>query len=189
MGVDHPVPEFDGWVVGTVRRFDNCEDKLVVAPEGVRYHQGEITKAVWFQERWFKTAIDAVLRKSCGVVPIRRTESGVEVLLLFQRWSKSWSCPKGHMDAGETEEQTALRELHEETGLTGTLVPGARAAVEYRLTSTTRKQVVLFLGEVRGNLHLQAREIEDHAWVKPEDLDQYLHPDSAAACRGLLDKL
>lgn len=190
IGVDVPVTEFDGWVVGTVRRFDNCEDKLVVAPEGMRFHQGEITKAVWFQERWFKTAVDAVLRKSCGVVPIRRTGDGqVEVLLLFQRWSKSWSCPKGHMDAGETEEQTALRELREETGLTATLVDGARAAVEYRLTSTSRKQVVLFLGEVRGDLHLQAREIEDYAWVKPESLDRYLHPDSAAACRSLLDRL
>ena len=123
-------------------------------------------------------------------MPIRRTPEGeVEVLLLFQRWSKSWSCPKGHMDAGETEEQTAMRELREETGLTAKLVPDARAAVEYRLTSTSRKQVVLFLGEVRGELHLQAREIEDHIWVRPEDLDKYLHPDSAAACRGLLDKL
>ena len=82
IGVDHPVTEFDGWVVGTVRRFDNVEDKLVVAPEGMRFHQGEITKAVWFQERWFKTAVDAVLRKSCGVVPFRRNPEGeLEVLL------------------------------------------------------------------------------------------------------------
>jgi inorganic pyrophosphatase len=190
LGVSEPVEVFEGRVIGVVRRKNDCEDKLVVAPEGMRFHQGEITKAVWFQERWFKTAVDAVLRKSCGVVPFRRNPEGeLEVLLLFQRWSKSWSCPKGHMDAGETEEQTALRELHEETGMTARLVPGARAAVEYRLTSASRKQVVLFLGEVRGDLHLQAREIENYAWVKPEALDQYLHPDSAAACCSLLDQL
>ena len=60
--------------------------------------------------------------------------------------------PKGHMEAGETEEQTALREIYEEVGLRVRLLPGFRAVTEYQLPSPpdTRKRVVFFLAEYEG---------------------------------------
>ena len=39
------------------------------------------------------------------------------VLLVFGKKSQKWGFPKGHMEMGETEEETALRELREETGI------------------------------------------------------------------------
>ena len=189
LGVDTPLSSFTGRVIAVIRRHNDCEDKLVVAPEGLSLHQGQIAQAVRFQEQYFISTIDSVFQKSCGVVPFRRFGGNAEVLLLFQRGSGTWSFPKGHMEAGETEQQTALRELFEEAGFRTKLVPSARAATEYRISSAARKQVVLFLGEVHGEPRLQAKEIESCRWVKPGELEQYLLPQVASAAKALLARI
>lgn len=184
LGVTGPLSSFDGRVVAAVRRKNDCEDKLVVAPEGVVFHQGEIAEAVHFQEQYFVSTIDSLLRKSCGVIPFRWNGGEKEYLILLQT-NGCWSFPKGHMDAGETETQTALRELAEETGLQATLIPGARTVSEYDIPPLTRKQVVLFLGQVQGAVIPQEREIETYRWVRSEELHKYLHADTLRAVRQL----
>jgi len=57
LGVSQPVSSFDGRVIGAVCRKDDCEDKLVVAPEGMLLHQGQIAQAVHFQEQYFDSYI------------------------------------------------------------------------------------------------------------------------------------
>lgn len=151
----------------------------------MRYHQGQITEAVWFQEQYFDTTIDSLFRKSCGVIPFRWNGEEKEYLLLLQT-NQSRSFPKGHMEAGETEEQTALRELFEETGLGARLVPNQKAVFEYDILPHTRKQVVLFLGEAQGIVLPQETEITNYRWVKADELMEFLHPDTYEACRGLL---
>ena len=54
--------------------------------------------------------------KSCGAVVYCQKDSDIKYLLVCEH-SGFWVFPKGHMDAGETEKQTALRELQEETGV------------------------------------------------------------------------
>ena len=189
LGVDTPLSDFTGRVIAVIRRHNDCEDKLVVAPEGLSFHQGQIAEAVHFQEQYFISTIDSIFQKSCGVVPFRRASVEPEFLLLFQRGSGTWSFPKGHMEAGETEERTALRELFEETGFRTRLIPGARAATEYRISSVARKQVVLFLGAVDGEPRLQAKEIESCRWAAPGELEQYLLPQVASAAKALLARI
>lgn len=58
LGVDVPLTEFSGRVIGAVRRKNDCEDKLVVAPEGVILHQAQIAAAVRFQEQFFDHSIE-----------------------------------------------------------------------------------------------------------------------------------
>lgn len=186
LGVDEPLAEFDGQVIAVIRRKNDCEDKLVVAPMGSVYHQGQIAEAVHFQEQFFISKIDSLLRKSCGIIPFRWNNGVKEYLVLLQT-NNCWSFPKGHMDPGETEEQTALRELHEETGLHATLISGKRVVSEYdMLPIARRKQVVLFLGEVEGQIALQETEVLNHKWVKANELKEYLHPDTYESCIGLL---
>lgn len=187
LGVNKPVESFTGTVVGVIRRSNDCEDKLVVAPKGMLFHQGEIAEATHFIEQYFVSTIDSLVRKSCGVVPFR-TRDGVREYLLLLQTNQCWSFPKGHADAGETEEQTALRELQEETGLSAALLPGARVELSYNMSAITQKQVVLFLGEASGKLNLQESEVKQYRWAKREELGQYLMPDSLAACMQLLEK-
>lgn len=57
LGVNVPISEIDGVVIGVVLRRDDAEDKLVVAPEGRRYSAQEIRNAVAFQERYFESHV------------------------------------------------------------------------------------------------------------------------------------
>ena len=131
----------------------------MVAPEGLSFHQGQIAEAVHFQEQYFISTIDSIFQKSCGVVPFRRAGGWNRNFCFCSSGVPEHHSPKGHMEAGETEERTALRELFEETGFRTRLIPSARAATEYRISSVARKQVVFFLGEVHGEPKLQAKEI------------------------------
>ena len=57
LGIDEPVNEFNGLVIAVIRRFDDVEDKLVVAPSGSLYTEEEIARAVRFQEQYFHSEI------------------------------------------------------------------------------------------------------------------------------------
>ena len=91
---------------------------------------------------------------SCGAVVFTRID-GEPHYVLVRAKDQPMGChgfPKGHMEAGETEEQTALREIYEEVGLRVRLLPGFRAVTEYQLPSPpdTRKRMVCFLAEYEG---------------------------------------
>ncbi len=53
LGVDRPLDCFCGNVIAIIRRTDDCEDKLIVAPRGVAIPPDEIEAAVAFTERYF----------------------------------------------------------------------------------------------------------------------------------------
>lgn len=185
LGVDQPVAEFDGQVVAAIRRKNDCEDKLVVAPVGTVFHQGQIREAVHFQEQYFISTIVSLFRKSCGVIPFRCNGDEREYLILLQT-NNCWSFPKGHMEAGETEEQTALRELFEETGLTAKLDTSRCASIEFPISDFARKEVVFYLGEVAGEPKVQESEIVAYKWVTFRELENYLFPNAFEACQILL---
>ena len=186
LGVSEPITEFNGQVVAAICRKNDCEDKLVVAPVESVYHQGQIAEAVHFQEQYFDTRIISCFEKSCGVLPYRMVNGQQEFLLVFETYSKCWSLPKGHIEAGETDVQTALRELYEETGLTANLDTSRCASIEYPISSFARKQVAFFLGEVTGVPKVREGEIDKFKWVTAEKLKDYLFPDTYEACKALL---
>ncbi len=186
IGVSEPVTEFDGIVVGAIVRKNDCEDKFVVAPEGAVFHQGQIAELVHFQEQYFDTRIISCFEKSCGVLPYRIEGGKQEFLLVYETFSKCWSLPKGHIEAGETDVQTALRELMEETGLTAKLDTGRKASIEYPISPFARKEVAFYLGEVTGIPKVREGEIEKFKWVTEEELKDYLVPDTYEACVKLL---
>ena len=186
LGVGEPVSEFDGQVIAVIHRKNDCENKFVVAPAGSVYHQGQIAEAVHFQEQYFDIRIISCFEKSCGVLPYRILNGQREFLLVFETFSQCWSLPKGHIEAGETDAQTALRELKEETGLTAKLDTSRSAVIEYPISNVARKQVVFFLGKVQGNLRIKGGEIDTYKWVTTEKLHHYLFPDTVEACKALL---
>ncbi len=87
--------------------------------------------------------------KSCGAVVFTRIDGEIRYVLAQAR-KGHYGFPKGHMEAGETEAQTALREIYEEVHLRPIFVEGFRAVSQYRIPHTDiQKQVVFFLGEYR----------------------------------------
>ena len=189
LGIDQPIASFDGRVIGAVCRRNDVEDKLVVAPEGMVFHQGQIAEAVHFQEQYFDRFVISLFHRSCGVLPWRESRDGREYLLVFEQFSQCWSLPKGHMEAGETEAETALRELFEETGLTADLDTTKSAAIEYPIGPKGRKQVVFFPGRVSGTPTARPGEIERCKWVRAEELEHYLFPDTVQACKALIEAM
>ena len=189
LGVDVPAETFTGTVIGVIRRHNDREDKLVVAPEGMLFHQGQIARMVHFQEQFFESHIQCLLRKSCGVIPWRKGAEDTEILVVFEQFSQCWSLPKGHMEAGETEAQTAARELKEETGLDGVIDPTSRVVTGYPIGGKCRKEVVYFTGQVRGEVTARPGEIEKARWIKASQLYEYLHQDTAAAIEAAIKSL
>ena len=86
--------------------------------------------------------------KSCGAVVFTRMNNEIQYLLI-RNLTGIYGFPKGHVEQGETEEQTALREVFEEVGLAIKLVSGFRSEDEHPIPQkeNTMKQIVYFLGE------------------------------------------
>jgi len=59
---------------------------------------------------------NVIYEKSCGAIVCHKKNKGYEYLLLHYP-EGHWDFPKGHVEKGETEVETALRELEEETGI------------------------------------------------------------------------
>ena len=176
LGVSEPLERFTGRIIAAIRRKDDNEDKFVAAPEGMEFHQGQIAEAVHFVEKYFDSKVDALLRCSCGVIPYQKTNDGIRYLVLLQT-NGFWSFPKGHVEPFESEEDTALRELTEETGLSAVLHSGIRETVRYPMSYGKTKQVVLFPGEAMGEITLQKSEAVDFQWVTVQEAKALLHPD------------
>jgi inorganic pyrophosphatase len=73
LGVDMPLDEFTGRIIGIIHRENDVEDKLVAAPEGMTFYQNEIAEAVHFQEQYYNTTVEAIYQKSCGAKKIHFT--------------------------------------------------------------------------------------------------------------------
>ena len=84
-----------------------------------------------------------MMEKSCGAVLFMSGEPRKYVLVQSASGGH-WGFPKGHVENGETERETALREIAEETGVRAAIVDGFREQVEYGLPNGNSKQVVYF---------------------------------------------
>lgn len=104
--------------------------------------------------------------KSCGAVVLRKNQGRLQVLLIKHINGGHWAFPKGHLERGETEEQTALREIKEETGLTVMLDTNYRKTVTYSPKKDVVKDVVYFVAVAKdGQRTAQESEISRIRWT------------------------
>lgn len=107
-----------------------------------------------------------VNEKSCGAIVYRRFHGNTEILLIKHVNSGHWSFPKGHVEEGESEEETALREIKEETGVDVLLDTSFRETVSYSPKKDTQKLVVYFIAKAKGyDFTPQEEEISEIRWI------------------------
>lgn len=105
--------------------------------------------------------------KSCGAIVYRKYHGNTEILLIKHVNSGHWSFPKGHVEKGETEVETALREIKEETGIDVIIDPTFRETVSYYPKKDTQKVVVYFIGKAKNHDYVpQEEEISEVKWVE-----------------------
>lgn len=114
----------------------------------------------------FEYAGDSVnIEKSCGAVCWRLNGEKIEYLILFQKGSKTWSFPKGHMEKGETKIETAKREIYEEIGINAKIDDGFSRTLSYTLKNGNVKYVYLFLTKVIDDIKLAENEAGEYRWL------------------------
>lgn len=117
--------------------------------------------------------------KSCGALVLRRDPNDGQLYILMIR-SKAGghrSFPKGHMEKGETEIETAMREVEEETSVKIRLTSdaGFRRTVHYCPMPGVKKEVVYFLAETdRQEIHPREGEIAEVEWIPLEGAEDAL---------------
>ena len=109
------------------------------------------------------------LEKSCGAVVFKRQKDNTAKYLVLHYGAGHWDFPKGKQEKNENEEQTALREIREETRIDEIdLLDGFRESVRYffkRGEETVYKEVVFFLAETHTDEVTISSEHIGYAWL------------------------
>ncbi len=120
--------------------------------------------------------------KSCGAVIFTRQNGACRYLILTSVLPDNITLCKGHVEKDETEHQTAIREIREETGLTVSFIDGFRQTSRYQPFPGIDKQVVFFLAETDGkDLTCQPEEVAAASFMPYQQAYDILSHDSDKA--------
>ena len=116
-----------------------------------------------------------------GLVLDRRgpEASGALIGRLDRRGRLLWSLPKGHVEEGETETQTAIREVHEETGIVGAVL-GKLGTIDFWFVADGRRvhktvhHYLLLATDPDQELSDADVEVSEVAWVPLDELGKRL---------------
>lgn len=132
---------------------------------------------------------------SAGGVVYRKVGSELQIQLIQDRYGRI-TLPKGKMEPGETVEQTALREIREETGISGRIIEPLEI-IRYQFThpeaGLIHKEVHYFLVEaIGGTLQPQIEEIRGVEWLSPKEAwrqQKHGYDNNDSVLRKALEKL
>ena len=130
--------------------------------------------------------------KSCGALVLRRDEDGKRYILMIRHKAGGHrSFPKGHMERGETEYMTAVREVYEETSVQIRINTKFRETVRYSPLPGVSKEVVYFLTTTeQEQIRPQEGEIAEVEWVPVEEAEASLaHENDKSVFRAAMKKL
>lgn len=113
--------------------------------------------------------------KSCGAIIF----DGDKVLIL-QQTEGHWGFPKGHVEDGETEVETAIREIKEETNLDVKINEKYRFVEHYSPKPGVEKDVIFFIAEkIGGEVIAQEEEVQKIQWCSFDEAMEMLTYDNS----------
>ena len=113
--------------------------------------------------------------KSCGAIVVDNGK-----VLLIKHVLGHWDLPKGHVENNETETETAIRELKEETNIDIEISDKFRYTIEYSPEEDVWKEVVYFIAKPTSyNIIPQEEEVQIAEWVNIEEAINKVTYDSA----------
>ena len=105
--------------------------------------------------------------KSCGAVVYN---SERQTFLIIKMLNGNWGFPKGHTENQETDIQTAIREVTEETGIKIEILDGFKKSIKYIPFPEVLKEVIFFIGITKEEkVVIDKGEIEDYMWCSYEE--------------------
>lgn len=131
-----------------------------------------------------------MIEESAGGIVFRHTQAGWEILLIEDRYGY-WTFPKGKKELGETDEQTALREIAEETQVVGEIVSKLDTSTySYQHTvhgSVDKIVTYYFVRAITDDIQPQEEEIDDVRWFLLKDADQLIKENGYANNRHVFE--
>ena len=113
--------------------------------------------------------------KSCGAIVINDNNE----ILLVKTIRGFFGFPKGHVEAGETEEETAIREVKEETNIDIEIISETKFILSYKVDGVIDKDVILFIAKpISNKLNRQEEEISEVTWVDISKVESYFDFDN-----------
>ena len=105
--------------------------------------------------------------KSCGAVVYNPERQS---FLIIKMLNGNWGFPKGHTENQETDIQTAIREVTEETGIKIEILDGFKKSIKYIPFPEVLKEVIFFIGITKEEkVVIDKGEIEDYMWCSYEE--------------------
>lgn len=151
-------------IIAVIERKDDSKTKWVGVAPGTVMFEPDIRKHTEFCEKHFNSVYHCLYEKTCGSVLFKR-ENGVKKYLLIKNESGHIGFPKGHIEYGESEEQTAEREVFEETGIKISIKPETRQEYTYTTMKKAIKKCVYFCNEFKSDkIVIQQEEISQY-WL------------------------
>lgn len=147
--------------------FDN-NDEYIANYLGEEYNYNEIDDNLSYTSfpivKW--------VEKSCGCVVVNDDR-----VLLIRQNDNSIGFPKGHMEIGETEIETAIRETREETGLDVNIISTKKYKIKYYVDEIILKEVTYFLAKPvnhNSKIIIQKSELIGANWFLKDDVGKFL---------------
>lgn len=157
--------KFTGKIIAYMSQISRDNNKKWIAvKEGMILYKPEIYEAIEFYDldstKNKDIEIICMYEKSCGAVIYAKDGDSVKFLLVKSSASDRIGFPKGHIEKGETEIDTAVREIYEETSLNVSVSSDFREEYDYTINGYINKKVVYFLSEFNINEKYKIRDSE-----------------------------
>lgn len=145
IGEKLPLNKFNAQIIALAHDKSGVKDDIYIAArENSVYYEPHIVKLVNRFIPEGSADYICLYEKSCGAVMYTECDSERKYLLITNI-SGHVGFPKGHIEYGESEKQTALREVYEETGVHTSIIDGFREFYNYKINNFIRKKAIYYL--------------------------------------------